>query len=172
MANTFELIASSTVGSGGAASIDFTSIPSTFTDLCLIYSARGTGGTLDIVNKINFNSNTSNYSDRFLEGTGSAVSSGSNVWSGSAGFAGEATGSTTTANTFSNVQLYIPNYASSNNKSYSVDSVLENNATATRQHLVAGLWSNSAAISSFSIVPNVGTFAEFTTAYLYGVKNA
>ena len=172
MPNTFELIASSTVGAGGAASIDFTSIPSTFTDLCLKYAARSTGGTLDIVNKINFNSSTSGYSDRYLEGTGSATSSGANVYGGAAGFAGEACGSTTTANTFSNVEIYIPNYAGSNNKSYSVDSVLENNATATRQHLIAGLWSNSSAITSLSLVPNVGSFAQYTTAYLYGVKNA
>ena len=35
MANTFELIASYTVGAGGQASIDFNTSPSTYTDLCI-----------------------------------------------------------------------------------------------------------------------------------------
>ena len=40
MATTYTLISSVTVGSGGAASIEFTSIPSTYTDLVLKLSAR------------------------------------------------------------------------------------------------------------------------------------
>jgi hypothetical protein len=35
MANTYEAIATVEVGSGGASTIDFTSIPSTYTDLVL-----------------------------------------------------------------------------------------------------------------------------------------
>jgi hypothetical protein len=46
MANTFELIASSTVGSGGAANIDFTSIPATYTDLCLKFICATTRSAL------------------------------------------------------------------------------------------------------------------------------
>ena len=40
MANTFVLLASTTVGSGGASSIDFTSIPATYTDLVVKVSGR------------------------------------------------------------------------------------------------------------------------------------
>ena len=43
MAVTFTQIASVTVGSGGAASIDFTSIPSTYTDLCIKTSIKEKG---------------------------------------------------------------------------------------------------------------------------------
>jgi len=40
MANTYTLIASSTVGSGGAATVSFSSITATYTDLCLLASVR------------------------------------------------------------------------------------------------------------------------------------
>ena len=54
MANTYTLISSVTVGSGGASSIDFTSIPATYTDLCLVWSGRSAGSDVDT--KITFNS--------------------------------------------------------------------------------------------------------------------
>jgi hypothetical protein len=57
---------------------------------------------------------------------------------------------TATANTFGNTEFYIPNYTSSNYKSFSVDGVTENNATAAFA-LYAGLWSNTAAITSFRL---------------------
>jgi len=81
MAN-MELITSVTVGSGGAASVTLPAtgtIPQTYTDLKLVYSARATvAGTQEFIN-ISFNGNTSNYSLRSLQGDGSAASS--NNWS-------------------------------------------------------------------------------------------
>jgi hypothetical protein len=83
-------------------------------------------------------------------------------------------GSGNTANTFSSVSVYFPNYAGSANKSYSIDSLTENNAAGATATLQAGLWSNTAAINSMSFAAGngSGTFAQYTTAYLYGVKNA
>jgi hypothetical protein len=76
MANTFELIESVTVGSGGAANIDFTSIPATFTDLCLKYSTRSTSAGDDYLGQyIKFNTATSSFTYRHLYGTGSAAGS-------------------------------------------------------------------------------------------------
>ena len=75
-----------------------------------------------------------------------------------------------TASTFGNAELYIPNYTSSNNKSFSADSVTENNATAAYSQLIAGLWSNVTAITSLSLAPSSGTFVQHSTATLYGVK--
>ena len=77
MANTFELIASSTVGAGGASSIDFTSIPATFTDLVVKLSGRSTysgGGVADYA-VIGFNGVTTNQTMKYLYGTGSAAGS-------------------------------------------------------------------------------------------------
>jgi hypothetical protein len=170
MANTFELIASSTVGSGGAASIDFSSIPSTYKDLCLKVSLRSnrTSDTTDNL-IISYNGLTTNLSFRKLEGSGSAASSGN----GSTGYIGTESSSTATASTFSNSEIYIPNYAGSNYKSASSDSVDENNNTYAIANLVASLWSATSAINQITLKPQVGTlFLQYSTAYLYGVKNA
>jgi hypothetical protein len=167
MANTMTLIASSTVPSGGAASIDFNSIPSTYTDLVLKYSTRCTAGAnVGIV--LSLNGSTVNFTDKYLEGSGSAATSGSNARSGSY-IAVSGDGATSTPN---NGELYIPNYAGSTNKSFSVDAVAENNGTLAYSDLVAGLWSNTAAINQVTIACTSGNFSQFSTAYLYGIKNS
>ena len=169
MANTFELIAAVTVGSGGAASIDFSSISSAYTDLCLKVSARGTTteGSGGHYYSITLNGASTNRSQRFLQGDGSSASSGS-----STSFTTYMTPSDFTASTFSNAELYLPNYAGSANKSMSVDAVTENNATKSYAIFYAQLWSNTAAINQITLTPNAGNFAQYSTAYLYGVKNA
>ena len=79
-----------------------------------------------------------------------------------------------TANTFGNHIIYIPNAFGSSYKSVSIDAVSETNATTAYSNIVAGLWSNSAAITSVALTePNGGSnFATNSTAYLYGVSNA
>ena len=174
MANTYTLISSVTVGSGGAANVEFTSIPATYTDLQVLTSLRtNRASAVRDVAKIQFNSNTgSNYSEIELYGTGSAASSAS-ATSQTSARCGYPTASTATASTFSNDSIYIPNYLSSNNKSFSVDSVTETNAAATDMVLIAGLWAQTAAITSIKIFPLVGTlFDQYSTAYLYGISNA
>jgi len=166
MANTMTLIASSTVGSGGAASIDFISIPSTYTDLVLEYSTRAAAGAQYAI-LISFNGSSASFTGKYLQGNGASASSGS-----SAQFIGIAPGSGYTANSFGNGSVYIPNYAGATNKSFSADDVIETNATTTYADLSAGLWSNTAAITSISIAPSSTTFVQYSTAYLYGVNNA
>jgi len=174
MPNTFELIASSTVGAGGAASIDFTSIASTWTDLALKISARTNRSASSDYLKIGFNSLTTGITYITLEGNASAATSFGTA--AAAQFIGEVNGDTSTASTFSNFDLYIPNYAGSTNKSFSVDSVTENNASGANSafaNLTAELWSNTAAISAIKISVGVGTLLlQHSSAYLYGVKNA
>jgi hypothetical protein len=163
---TYTLISSVTVGSGGASTIDFTSIPSTYTDLLVSTSLRITaagGGT-----NITFNSNTSNYTNRYIQGDGTSATSGNNFQR----FSEVPNYSTYTSSTFSNSQIYIPNYTSSNNKSYSSDTANENNATQAYMYLIAGLWSNTSAITSIQLSPSSGDFVQYSTAYLYGISNA
>ena len=76
MANTFYKIATVTVGSGGASSIDFSSIPSTYSDLCLLLSLRS-AGTLTPYALMRFNGNASSYSNKRLNGDGASAASGS-----------------------------------------------------------------------------------------------
>lgn len=170
MANTFELISAVTVGSGGASSIDFSSIPSTYTDLCFKISARITrsGSVTDIMN-ISFNGTSTNESSRRLEGNGSSASSASN----SLLLAYQASTTDATASTFGNGELYIPNYAGSTNKSASNDGVSENNGTTAYAGFAANLWSNTAAINQVTFTPDGGSnFVQYSTIYCYGVKNA
>jgi hypothetical protein len=154
------------VGSGGAASIDFSSIPSTYTDLCLKLSLRSSGAVGDEIFGLTFNNTAGSITSRFLYGQGVSAASLSNVY-----FA-QANGSTSTSSTFGNAEIYIPNYAGSTNKSISNDGVSENNATSAVAAFTAALWSQTAAINRITITPNSGSFVQYSTAYLYGVSNA
>lgn len=164
---TYKLIASSTVGAGGASSITFSSIPQTYTDLVLLWSTRKTTNGA-AATYISFNSSTSSFSAIYLyaQGTGSVVSGTL------ARYIGSVPGADSTANCFSNSLVYIPNYTSSNNKSYSADNVDDINAAGNDMNFIAGLWSNTAAITSLSISPAADSFTQYSTAYLYGISNA
>ena len=166
MANTYVQIGSTvTVGSGGAATIDFTSIPSTYTDLVIKLSGRYSASAFD-GHYIAFNGSILTFSGRYLLGSGSAASSGS-----LARYLGTINGSSSTANTFTSTEIYIPNYAGSTNKSFSSDNVTENNATESYANLVAGLWATTSAITSISISLPTGNFVQYSTASLYGIKS-
>ena len=166
MPDTFIKIASVTVGAGGASSISFSSIPSTYTDIKVLWSARLSSTNFDLT--VDYNGSNGSLTQRVLYTTnGTSVTSEANAylyyWMNT---------SNTTASTFSNGEMYIPNYAGSNNKSMSMDFVVENNATAGRLALQAGLRSNTAALTSLTFTPNAGTFEQYSTMYLYGIKNS
>lgn len=176
MPNTFELIASSTVGSGGAANIDFTSIAGTYTDLCLKLSLRTDRASVIDQLKITFNNSGTGYTGIILYNGNSSVGSETNTAAtgGSTYLIGNyIDGASATSSTFGNGEIYIPNYAGSSNKSVSLDMVQENNAAGGYSSLTAGLWSNTAAITSVKLQSaNSANFVQYSTAYLYGVKNA
>ncbi len=173
MANTYKAIATTTVGAGGAANIEFTSIPGSYTDLIVLYSLRSNrNSTIDQI-KFEFNGVTTNLSSLTLYSDGSGRSSDS-VASLLIGWG--LPGDTATANTFGNGYIYIPNYAGSNYKSASIDGVDENKAigvNSAQAGFSAGLWSNISAITSIKMLLNVGTlFKQHSTATLYGIKNS
>jgi len=172
MAVTYKQIASVTVGSGGAADIEFTSIPGTYTDLVLFFSTRTTRSAVQDAIFLRFNNDTaSNYSYRFLRGGGGSADSGSA--STTFIYINQTSADTATASTFGNGFIYIPNYTASTNKSLSIDSVGENNAAEAYATLIAGLWSNSAAITSIKIYPETGpNFSQHSTATLYGIRKS
>jgi hypothetical protein len=170
--STYVLISSTTVGSGGAAGIDFTSIPSTYTDLEIKLSGRCTASTSQGT-YLQFNGSSSSiYS--YVEfygysggGGGYAQSSITNA------YLGTVLGTAGTANTFSNNSIYIPNYAGNTNKPFLSSNGYEMNSTSGWQNdLVTGLWASTAAINRVYIYPGSGNFAQYTTAYLYGISNA
>jgi len=168
--DTFIKIASVTVGSGGASSIDFTSIPSTYTDLVVKYSIRTTSANQIDYLKCEFNGSTTSYTERVLYGYGTTVGSASN----SGSYDNIINGGANTASTFSNGEIYVPNYAGSNYKSFSSDSVAESNTTSNNMLMLAAeLWSNTSAITSIKLSDlSSGTIAQHSTATLYGIKNS
>jgi hypothetical protein len=174
MPTTYEAIATVTVGSGGAANIEFTSIPATFTDLAVKTSLRTDGSSANGWQSIalTFNNSTSSYSGILLIGRGDLSPASITSATSSIEFAAYSSDAAATANTFGSNEIYIPNYTSSNNKSVSSDVANENNAARALAGLVAGLWSNSAAITSVKLVPNSGSFVQHSTATLYGIKNS
>jgi len=167
MAANYVLLEKITVGAAGASSVTFNSIPQTgYTDLVVKGSARdSTGGGGAAVVKVQFNSSTANFTGRYLYGTGSAAGSASDQ----PRMVGNAPGGSYTANTFSNFEFYVPNYASANYKSVSADIVAENNATATDMDLSAVLWSNTAAITSITLTTDAN-FVQYSSFYLYGIS--
>ena len=170
MANTYTAIATVTVGSGGAANIEFTSIPQTYTDLLVKASVRD-ARTGDIFSNllIRFNGSSSNLSARRLFGNGTSAASSAP----SSSIVTVLNGPLSTSNTFSSGEFYIPNYTSANNKSVSTDIVTENNATESYQELNAGLWSDSSAITSITLLSNYSVnLVQYSTATLYGIKNS
>jgi len=172
MPSGYELIASATVGASPVTTIDFTSIPSTYTDLCLKMSLRtNRGGTFDYAT-INFNNSAADYTLRVLEGNGSSTFSYTRS-TFAVNLIGRADGADATSNTFASIELYLPNYTSSTNKPMSIDSVQENNDSTAYQDLFGGLWSQTAAINRLTITNGTdNAYVQYSTAYLYGIKNS
>jgi hypothetical protein len=171
MAYTYSKIATYTVGSGGIASINFLNIPQNYTDLVIKYSLRVTAASIapDGLG-IQFNSDTgSNY--KYMQTYGVGGSFGTNAGTVAFQFGGQIPGSTATASTFGNGEIYIPNYTSVNYKSSSADSVTENNASSANQNIVANLWNNTAPITSIRLYDLGSTnFVQYSTVHIYGIK--
>lgn len=174
MATTANMIAiqTVTVGATGSTSIDFNNIPQIYTDLYVSFSLRGDGyNATDTYMK--FNSNSSDYSYRLIWKDGNtSTPTSTSASSQSAMLIPFGTGSNTTANTFSNQSIYVPNYNSSNFKTVYMDSAHEGNSLDTWITILSGLWSNTSAITSLSLLPVSGkTWVQNSTATLYGITS-
>ena len=162
------LIASNTLTSS-AASVTFSSIPSTYTDLVLKCSMRGAAGGAATGIDFTFNSIATGYSKTQLRGDGTTADSFRSSGSSAMVLSTTVNQSGSTSNTFSNMELYIPNYAGSTNKVASIDGATENNATEAYRTVIAGLMQNTAAITSLTITANLVSGSTF---WLYGLKNS
>jgi hypothetical protein len=156
--------ASITLGSGGT-------IPQTYTDLKLVMSVRKADSTTLSSSYLTFNGSTSSYGTRRVFGNGSGAYSDLNPTGASSLYVGSSNSATSLANTFSNVDVYIPNYTLSRNKSVLSEMVMEDNTAGGYQFLIIGQWSNNAAITSMTITGDASYLA-YSTFYLYGIKNS
>jgi hypothetical protein len=152
------------------ASIEFTSIPQTFTDLFILASVRSTRGDFPVDGLVaRPNGSSSNLSWRRLLGSGviTASETGTND-----GF-GLIPTAQATANTFSNGSFYLSNYTAATNKSFSMDFVTESNSTSSyfgSQIISAGLWSNTAPITFIDFTSSTGAnLVAGCTISIYGI---
>lgn len=172
MAKTYGAIAQVTVGSGGASTIAFTSIPQTYTHLKLVISARSNRASTGDYGLISFNSAVAN----------SAIQ----LWnSGNLFYDTTATNSTmitpdstSVSGAFSNVEIFVSNYTSSTAKAVTIDAIAEDNIAGT-QGVSYGqqIWNSGSAgtsgITSISIAPRFGSlYLQYSTATLYGISNS
>ena len=176
MATTYTLISSNTL-SASAASVTFSSIPSTYTDLVLRINARtDEAGATESQFFIEYNgSSTAVYSNTRLRGSGSAAASLRNSNEAYIRVPDGTPGNSATSNTFSNTEIYIPSYTASQNKPSSIIAMAENNTTTAYMDAEAGLWSNTAAITSVRIFANAFSSINFVSGssfFLYGIKNS
>ena len=173
MPNTYTLI-SSNVLSSTTASVTFSSIPATYTDLVLRISAR-TNDTDANFNKLIIRPQSSfgtPYSTTFVRGDGASASSGRTSSSDEIGIDFALDDNGNTSNTFGSIEVYIPNYTASTSKPMSIFSVSEENATTAYVEATAALSTVTAAISTVAISNQSYYFGSGSSFYLYGIKNS
>lgn len=170
MANTYTLIASNTLGAS-AASVTFSAIPATFTDLVLRISARASGNTGALI--MRFNGASTNYSETYLQGNGSSASSARESSATELKQYSGVVRSTYTADTFSSAEIYIPSYTANQNKPSATFATTENNNATSFINAFANLWSDTSTINSIAFTLGGGfDFVSGSSFFLYGIKNS
>jgi hypothetical protein len=168
MASTYTLITSNVLASA-ATSTTFSSIPQTYTDLVIRYSARGANLSFQI--RLNGDTAT-NYSNTGISGSGSTAASFRDASQTSTFSYYTQNLNTYTASVFSDGEFYLPSYTASQNKAFNTTGVTENNASNAFIASNAHLWRNTAAVTSITFTSNAGNIDIGSSFYLYGIKNS
>lgn len=172
MAATYKLVASSVLSSS-AASVTFSSIASTYTDLVLRVSCRNTTNSYNYTLSVGGSSGQYSETEMHVDGgssSGSTRTSNTDPFGTTSYLFGTASGDT--ADTFGSSEIYIPNYAGSTNKPVSLISFRERNSASLGSSVMAGLFRNTSAISSIVITSAGTSFATGSSFYLYGISNS
>jgi len=165
MPATYEPIATTTLGSS-SATITFSSIPATYTDLRLVFVGTTATSTIFTV-RLNADSSAL-YSSTYLQGDGTSTASGRYT----AQTLIYPTGSLSTIPEM--ITLDIFSYAGSTFKTFLLEEIGDNNGSGVVSKFVC-LYRNTSAITSVNLTALYGstnTFAIGTTATLYGIKAA
>jgi hypothetical protein len=164
-----QLIETVTVGSGGASSIEFTSIPQDGVDLVIVVSGRSSRSSVIDWIGLQFNNlTTSIYNFVHLEGFSDSVSTQLSTAQTQIDYA-FVSAATSTTNSFGSAQWYVSNYTSSVAKSVSIEAVAENNSSSYALNIAAGLFNSTEAITIVELTPTNGNFVEHSTASLYKI---
>jgi len=162
---TYEPIATSTLTST-AASVTFSSIPSTYTDLILVISGRVSASVGNNASGLRFNGDSgNNYSMVRLTGDGSAASTDRTT----ATYAGWAFIANSTVSEVTPVVYNIQNYVNTTTNKV----VLGRGSSASSLiSATASMWRNTAAITSIEVIQSSTTWIVGSTFTLFGVKSA
>ncbi len=172
--STYTLI-SSNVLSTATASVTFSAIPSTYTDLVLRMSVRTLNGSALDRPSLRFNNSTANiFTWTRLSGDGTGAASARSAGAGDFLNNIYINGDGTTANTFGVAEVYIPNYAGTTKKPISSISAQENNDATAYMYATAHLADLTSAITTINIdtPPSGQNYMAGSSFYLYGIKNS
>jgi len=161
MPSTYTPIATQTLGSN-AVSITFSSISSAYTDLILVAIVKNSGSLNNGQIKLN-NDGSSNYSGSYLQGNGSAASSG-RVTNTSVAYTNEISTTDWTV-----ITANIMNY--SNTTTFKT-MLIRGGTASDRTAAWADLWRSTSAISQIDFLTFGGNLLAGSTFTLYGVKSA
>jgi hypothetical protein len=160
MPKTYEPIATAN-GTGSNATITFSSIAATYTDLILVIGGGSTNAS--VVSRLQFNSDTgSNYSQTSIFGNGTSALTNQQT---NIAFAGSCISSNISTTTIYN----IINYA---NTTTNKTVIGRGNATDTIVDSRVSMWRNTAAINRIDVFFSGGNFSSSTVVTLYGIKAA
>lgn len=183
MPNTFTLISTQTIGSGGGANITFSSIPQTYTDLCLYMSCRitgnGEGSNPPIMRgEVTFNTTGAGYAIMMLyalPNQSPTQNAAGGDGSGRSFYFGSFTSALAShAGAFSSGNVYIQDYTSSTKyKTYSIESTVQTNSASAELDFASGTWKSNSPITDIKINPyDLTNFAQYTTISLYGISKS
>ena len=168
----FESIATVTVGSGGASSIEFTSIPGTYQHLQVRGVARRDDAFATGSVYVQVNSDTgSNYAYHVLNGDGSSASASAGS-SAAFMFLGQSTANGAASSIFAAYVADLLDYAStSKTKVLRAMGAHDSNGSGNFR-LLSGLWNSTSAVTSLKLYPSTAgvNFVQHTTFALYGIK--
>lgn len=153
-----------------AASITISNIPQEFKHLKLMASARSDFSAATVSLGLYINSEALDTSYRWFRGSGAVTASGND--SGRKDFyPGEANAASSTASTFTSVEIIIPNYNNSLQKTMLASAVSEQNGATAYQYFSVGLCTKTAPVTSivFRCFEGTGNLVAGTTVYLYGI---
>jgi hypothetical protein len=174
---TFNLISSATVSGSSTSSITFSSIPNSYTDLCLYVSSRAVASNYNLNYLVQYNSlsTSSSYNGDFAyyaTGNATSVLNNQTQAGGPVAIITSVADSTGIANFFSFNWSYIGNY---------------NSTAAVQERMYVGTTDASVGIFDFGHArpPSTGAITSLTikelssnvfiadsTFYLYGIKNS
>jgi len=166
----YESIATVTVGAGGASTVTFSSIPSTYQHLQIRVLARMGAGAGPYAHYMTFNSDSgSNYRNHYIYGSGASAAAGSTtaetkivMW--------DYYGGGGTANIFGAGVIDLLDYQNTN-KNKTTRNLGGYDANGSGEiFLSSGLWQSTSAISSITLIPESGNYAQYSSFALYGIK--